>query len=48
MQIFELLLNLLCFIMVVASMYKFEKAENVFDKISFGIYMLFWLVLLSF
>lgn len=48
MQILEILLNLLCFIMVVANMYKFDKTESVFDKISFGVYMLFWLLLLSF
>lgn len=48
MQIFKILLDLLCFIMVIVSMYKFDKTENVFDKISFGTYMLFWLLLLSF
>lgn len=48
MQIFKILLDLLCFAMVVVSMYRFNKDEDVFDKISFGVYMLFWLLLLSF
>jgi hypothetical protein len=48
MEILKILLDLLCFVMVVVNMYKFNKDENVFDKISFGTYMLFWLLLLSF
>lgn len=48
MEILKILLDLLCCVMVVTNMYKFDKAEDVFDKINFGIYMLFWLILLLF
>ena len=48
MQIFKILLDLFCFIMLVVNIYKFEKTESVFDKISFGVYMLFWLLLFLF
>lgn len=48
MEILKTLLDLLCCVMVVTNMYKFDKAEDVSDKITFGIYMLFWLILLLF
>ena len=48
MEIFKILLDLLCFVMVAVNMYKFDKTERLFDKISFGVFMLFWLLLLSF
>lgn len=48
MEIFKILVDILCLVMVAVNMYKFDKTENVFDKINFGVYMLFWLVLLSF
>lgn len=46
MEIFKILVDILCLVMIVFNMYKFDKTESVFDKISFGIYMLFWLILL--
>ena len=48
MEIFKILVDILCLIMVVFNMYKFDKTERLFDKISFGVFMLFWLLLLSF
>lgn len=48
MEIFKILVDILCLVMIVFNMYKFDKTESVFDKISFGVYMLFWLLLLSF
>lgn len=45
MEILKILLNLLCCVMVATNMYKFDKTENVFDKINFGVYMLFWLTI---
>lgn len=47
MEILKILVDILCLIMVVVNMYKFDKTESVFDKISFGVYMLFWLILLK-
>lgn len=48
MEIFKILVDILCLVMVVINMFKFDKTEKVFDKISFGVYMLFWLILLMF
>lgn len=48
MEIFKTLVDILCLVMVVINMFKFDKTEKVFDKISFGTYMLFWLILLIF
>lgn len=47
MEIFKILVDILCLVMIVFNMYKFDKTESVFDKISFGVYMLFWLILLK-
>ena len=48
MEILKILVDILCLVMVVINMIKFDKDEKIFDKISSGIYMLFWLILLSF
>ena len=48
MELFKILVDILCLVMIVFNMYKFDKTESVFDKISFGVYMLFWLILLMF
>ena len=48
MELFKILVDILCLVMVVFNMYKFDKDEKIFDKISFGVYMLFWLILLMF
>lgn len=47
MELFKILVDILCLVMIVFNMYKFDKTESVFDKISFGVYMLFWLILLK-
>ena len=47
MEIFKILVDILCLVMVIINMFKFDKTEKVFDKISYGIYMLFWLILLK-
>lgn len=47
MEILKILVDILCLVMIVFNMYKFDKTESVFDKISFGVYMLFWLILLK-
>lgn len=47
MEILKILVDILCLVMIVFNMYKFDKTESIFDKISFGVYMLFWLILLK-
>ena len=47
MEILKILVDILCLVMILFNMYKFDKTESIFDKISFGIYMLFWLILLK-
>lgn len=41
----SILADLLAFVLTFYNMYKFDKTENVFDKINFGVYMLFWLTI---
>lgn len=44
-KIIGIVVKLLAFVLTFYNMYKFDKTENVFDKISFGVYMLFWLTI---
>ena len=37
--------KLLAFVLTFYNMYKFDKTKNVFDKINFGVYMLFWFMI---
>ena len=46
MEIVKILVNILCFVMVVFNMYKFGTESDIEKMLYHGICMLFWLILL--